>query len=269
MAQEDDPAEPPADLVALYRELMLHRQEDWMRELTGGWGDASRGIGRAARGIREHPYWRTLPDPAAVSAAARELRALGVHDPEGGPPIRPRKPADLEEEQDFGFGPEDPRVRRELVRELGAAGLWDGLDLTDAELRAEQLFVEQDGHVLRFGLFHLDRRFIADAERMSGQGAPGLLDEMAPGLAAVGLALDAAVEQEAEPFRYESLFRPLIVINELLEAAGIDDRLYVDTSGNTVYLLPQKVHAVLIKDVYQAYDEKTLMLADRATWDRL
>ena len=43
----------------------------------------------------------------------------------------------------------------------------------------------------------------------------------------------------------------------------------VDTSGNTVYLLPQKVHAVLIKDVYQAYDEKTLMLADRAAWDRL
>ncbi|HEV2634925.1 MAG TPA: hypothetical protein VGX23_07235 [Actinocrinis sp.] len=176
---------------------MLNREADWAGLVIGHRGDPEGGIARASRKIRQHPYWRTLTDPATVARTARELAALGRQDPDDGPPVQPFRPVHLEQDRTFTVGPKDPAVRRDLARELDQAGLWD--ELTEAERRAEREFVAQTGCCLRFGLVHMDRRFFADGEGMAERGALRELDEIAPALAAAGVALDVVVV--SDPFR--------------------------------------------------------------------
>lgn len=311
-----DPAGPPDGLIALYRELMTHRQADWAGDLTGHWGDSSARIAAVSRRIREHPYWRTLPGPAAVARTARELRRLGTGGPgvsglgmgdlgmgdsgrcdsDEGCALQPFQPVSLEVDLTFPTGPKDPLVRRMLARELDETGLWDGL--SEADRQAERRYVERTGDPLRFTLLHRDRAFAADTEILAESGVLDQLDAMAPALAAAGVALDvlmvsdpyrpgapgsedyvleingrccevwtAKEAEHAGPPWYESMIRPLIVINELLEAAGSAERLYADPGAEFVYLLPMRARDVIVKDVYEGYDEQSLVLADRSVWN--
>lgn len=64
----------PADLVEAYRQLAQNRERDWLNPSP----EAAWNYELASRAVRLHPFWRTLPDPAAVAEAARLLREISV-----------------------------------------------------------------------------------------------------------------------------------------------------------------------------------------------
>lgn len=283
----------PADLIDAYRQLARSREQDWL----GSSPDAARNYRLASRAIRLHPFWRTLPDPRAVAEAGRLLRDISVlPSQEGGKPIVPYLPLernpDARAEQSVRS---DPDVRAQYAARLDAAGLWDRLPQT---LRAqERRHVELTGGDLRHGLDYRDRQFFADGENLFECGAQALFDVLAPSLAESGLALDVvalsdpylpptpggeeyileingarcAVWTAEDDLRqgngwYFSVVRPLIVINELLEAVGSRERLYADLAGDCVFLLPAEARAVLVDPEFGRWTPSGLLLLERSLW---
>jgi len=83
----------PADLVGAYRQLARSRELDWRDPSP----EAARDYRTASRAIRPHPFWRTLPDPAAVAEAGRLLREISVLPAEeGGRRVVPYLPLELD-----------------------------------------------------------------------------------------------------------------------------------------------------------------------------
>ena len=284
----------PADLVEAYRQLARSRERDWRDPSP----EAAWDYGMAARAIRLHRFWRTLPGPAAVAEAGRLLREISVLPPEGGGRrVVPYLPIELDPPAAGWGGVLDPELRSEFAARLDAAGLWDRLP---EELRAqERRRVELTGDDLRHGLDYRDRQFFADGEELFERGAQELFDEMAPSLVELGLALDVvtlsdpynppppggddytveinnvrctvwtAEETQHANGWYISTVRPLIVINKLLEAVGARERLYMDAAGGNegcVYLLPVQVRAILVDPKYSRWPESSLVLMERSLW---
>lgn len=290
-------ADFPADLVDAYRQRARNRERDWLNPSP----DAAWDYKTASRAIRLHPFWRTLADPAAVAEAGRLLREISVlPSEEGGRPVVPYLPLERDPDQSAWHGNlTDPELRVEYAARLDAAGLWDRLP---AGLRAqERRQAELTGQDMRFGLDFRDRQFFADGEELLERGIQGeLFDELAPSLAEAGLALD--VVALSDPYRppppggddyvleinglrcevwtadddsrdsdgwYIATVRPLIVINELLEAVGTRERLYMDAAGGNegcVFLIPAEVRAVLVDPAYGRWSEAGLVLMERDLW---
>ncbi|HET9172724.1 MAG TPA: hypothetical protein VFN97_25080 [Actinospica sp.] len=285
----------PAELVAAYRKLARSREQGW-RDTSP---DAAWDYRTASREIRLHPFWRTLPGPAAVADAGRRLRALSVLPArDGGRPVVPYLPLELDPPNPGWTSALDPAGRARYAARLDAAGLWDRLP---PDLRAqERRRVELTGAAPRHGLDYRDRQFFADGEELFERGAMHLLDELAPSLAELGLALDVAVlsdpydpgspaagsdyvieingalcrvwtaqEGRGDAGWYLATVRPLIVVNELLEAVGARERLYVDGAGNDdgcAYLLPAEARAVLVDPGYGGWPASSLTLMERGLW---
>lgn len=283
----------PADLVGAYRQLALSRERDWLHPSS----EAARDYRSASRAIRLHPFWRTLPDPAAVAAAGRALREISVLPSEdGGVPVVPYVP--LERDPDV-LAHVGERIATDALAEyaaqLDAAGLWDRLP--EPVRAGERRNVELTGHDLRHGLDYRDRQFFADGEYLSECGAEALFDELAPSLAECGLALDvvalsdpyhqpppggeeyileingmrcavwtAADELNQAGRWYVSVVRPLIVINELLEVVGARERVYAELGADCVYLLPAEARAVLVNSELSLWKPSSLMLLERGLW---
>jgi hypothetical protein len=246
----------------------------------------------ASRAIRLHPFWRTLPDPAAVAEAGRRLREISVLPPEdGGRRVVPYLPLELDD---------DARPRRserlgqaaraQYAARLDAAGMWERLP-EDVRARERQ-HAEDTGDDLRHGLDYRDRQFWADGEELFERGAEDLFDVLAPSLAECGLALHVValsdpyhappsggeeeyileingvrcpvwtVEDDLERGNgwHISTVRPLIVINELLEAVGARERVYADLGAECIYLLPIEVREILVDSVLGGWSPSSLQL---------
>ena len=284
----------PADLVDAYRQLAQNRERDWLNPSP----EAARNYELASRAIRLHPFWRALPEPAAVAEAARLLREISVlPSAVGGRQTVPYLP--LQSDPDAPnqrSGPADQDARAQYAARLDAAGMWDRFP---EELRAqEREHVARTGDDLRHGLNYRDRQFWADGEDLYERGAQGLFDVLAPSLAECGLALD--VVALSDPYHapppggedyileingvhcpvwtseddlrngngwYLSTVRPLIVINELLETVGSRERLYVELGAECVYLLPAEVRAVLVDPDLGRWKPSSLLLMERSLWN--
>jgi hypothetical protein len=178
----------PDDLVDAYRRHARSRERDRLTPSP----DAAADYLAAARAIRLHPFWRTLPAPADVAEAAGLLRAVSTLPSEDGEnPVVPYLPLDKDPDahtrRDTRVPPE---ARARYAARLEAAGMWDR---RAPALRArERRNTELTGDGLRHGLNHRDRQFFADAEDLFERGVLDLLDELAPSLADCGLALDVA-----------------------------------------------------------------------------
>jgi hypothetical protein len=285
------PESLPSDLVRLYRQLALHRQAYWKNDAC----EAGRGIQTTSLQIGTHPFWRTLPDPTAVSRAAITLKRLSVLPDGTGPRTQPYPPPETEESDVNRALVAHPQIRAELAQALDEAGLW--ADLTEAERLAERRHVELTGVGLRCSLFYRDGLFVADGEELSERGAAELLAEMTPALATHGLALDVVAtsnpygppggddyvleingsrctvwtrqeaEQSPSPLWYESTLRPFIVINELLESVGARARLYNEAGAELVFLMTREVHSVLTATCYRNYRPHSFVLASREHWN--
>jgi hypothetical protein len=284
----------PADLVGAYRQLALSRERDWLHPSS----EAAWDYRSASRAIRLHPFWRTLPDPAAVAAAGRALREISVLPSEdSGVPVVPYVP--LERDPDVP-AQEGERIATDALSEyaaqLDAAGLWDRLP---EPVRAqERRNVELTGYDLRHGLDYRDRQFFADGEYLFECGVEALFDELAPSLAECGLALDVVALSDPYPDQsppggeeyileingvccavwtaedelnqasgwHVSVVRPLIVINELLEVVGARERVYAELAADCIYLLPAEARAVLVNSELSPWKPSSLMLMERGLW---
>lgn len=283
----------PADLVDAYRQLARSRERDWSKTS----GNAAWDYRMASRAIRAHSFWRTLPDPAAVAEAGRLLREISVLPSEsGGRQVVPYLPLELD--PDARLPPSErigERARAQYAARLDAAGLWDRFP---EQVRAqERQHVEKTGHDLRFCLNYRDRQFWADGEELYERGADHLFDELAPSLAECGLALDVVAlsdpYHEPAPEReeyileingvrcpvwtleddlsrgrgwYVSTVRPLIVINELLEAVDSRERVYAELGADCMFLLPMEARAVLVDPDLGRWTTSSLRLMERSLW---
>jgi len=263
----------PADLVDAYRRLADSRERDW-REPSS---EAARDYRTASRAIRMHPFWRTLPDPAAVADAGRRLREISVLPQEdGGRRVVPYLPLELDDDARSRRSERlGQAARAQYAARLDAAGMWDRFP-EDVRVR-ERRHAENTGDDLRHGLDYRERQFWADGEELFERGAEELFDVLAPSLAECGLALDVValsdpyheppsgdeeyildingmrcpvwtVEDDLEhgDGRHLSTVRPLIVINELLERVGARERVYADLGAECIYLLPMEVREILV-----------------------
>jgi hypothetical protein len=279
----------PADLVAAYRQLARSRERDWHEPSPG----AARDYRTASRAIRLDPFWRTLPDPAAVAEAGRRLREISVlpQEDDGGRRVVPYLPLELDDDARSRRSDRlGQAARAQYAARLDAAGLWDRFP-QDVRGRERQ-HVENTGDDLRHGLDYRDRQFWADGEELSERGAEDLFDVLAPSLAECGLALD--VVALSDPYhapspgsekeyvleingvhcpvwtdeddlehgngRHVSTVRPLIVINELLETVGARERVYADLGAECIYLLPMEVRETLVDSDLGRWSPSSLLL---------
>ena len=279
----------PADLVAAYRQVARSREQGW----RGPPSEASWDYLMASRAIRMHPFWRTLPDPAAVAEAGRRLREISVlPEEDGGRRVVPYLPLELDDDAQASRRSErfGQAARAQYAARLDAAGMWDRFP-EDVRVRERQ-HAEDTGDDLRHGLDYRDRQFWADGEELFERGADHLFDVLAPSLAECGLALDVVTLSDpyhappssgAEEYILEingmhcpvwtveddlergngwhlSTVRPLIVINELLEAVGARERVYAEFGAECIFLLPMEVREILVDSDLGRWSSSSLEL---------